>query len=159
MENVTETTEVVRELTIAAKPETVWEFFVDPEKAIRWMGIDATLEPKPGGLYRVEVIPDTVARGTFVELDPPRRLVLHVGLGAEARRRDVRRRSRDSRRSRSRSSRTGDGTLLRFEHRDLPTGEAAARHGHGWDHFLPRLAEAASGGIPAAIPGWTGACS
>ena len=36
----TETTVVERELAIAASPETVWEFFVDPEKMTRWMGID-----------------------------------------------------------------------------------------------------------------------
>ena len=152
MESVTETTEVVRELTIAAKPETVWEFLVDQEKAKRWMGIDAKLEPEPGGLYRVEIIPDTVARGDVRRSRPATAARLHLGVGAEARRRDVRRRSRDSRRSRSRSSRTGTARTLRFEHRDLPTGESAARHGHGWDHFLPRLVEAASGRDPGRDP-------
>ena len=83
MGSVTEQTAVVRELTIAARPETVWEFLVDPEKATRWMGIEATLEPEPGGTYRVTVLPGNVASGQFVEVDRPRRLVLHLGLGAE----------------------------------------------------------------------------
>ncbi len=50
MESVTEATEVVGELAIAARPETVWEFLIDPEKATRWMGIGAELEPQPGGV-------------------------------------------------------------------------------------------------------------
>lgn len=69
----------MRELTIAARPETVWEFLVDPEKAKRWMGIDATFAAEPGGLYQVTVLPGDVAKGESVELDPPRRLVLTWG--------------------------------------------------------------------------------
>ena len=67
MGSVTEQTAVARELTIAARPETVWEFLVDPEKATRWMGIDATLEPEPGGTYRVTVLSGNVASGQFVD--------------------------------------------------------------------------------------------
>jgi uncharacterized protein YndB with AHSA1/START domain len=156
MESTTETTEVVRELSIAARPETVWDFFVDPAKAVRWMGIEATLEPEPGGLYRVEVVPGTVARGTFVELEPPHRLVFTWGwepradgetydVGPGESTIEVRLEAQD------------EGTLLRFVHRDLPTAEAAAKHGHGWDHFLPRLVEAASGRDPGRDPWLDGA--
>ena len=156
MESVTETTEVVRELTIAAKPETVWEFLVDEEKAKRWMGIDAKLEPQPGGLYRVEIIPDAVARGTFLEIDPPRRLVFTWGWEPRPDGETY-----DVEPGQSTVEITlepdGDGTHLRFEHRDLPSGESAARHGHGWDHFLPRLAEAATGRDPGRDPWLDGA--
>ena len=151
MAEVTQRTEVVRELHIAASRETVWEFFVDPEKAIRWMGIEATLEPHPGGLYRVEVIPGTVARGTFVELDPPSRLVFTWGWEptASGESYDV---EPGASTIEVQLEEDGDGTLLRFEHRDLPTAEAAEKHGHGWDHFLPRLVEAASGRDPGRDP-------
>ena len=57
----------------------MWEFLVDPEKAKRWMGIEATFAAEPGGLYQVTVIPGHTARGEFVELDPPRRLVFTWG--------------------------------------------------------------------------------
>ena len=43
MEASTETA-VSREIQIAASPETVWEFLVQPEKATRWMGQAAALE-------------------------------------------------------------------------------------------------------------------
>jgi uncharacterized protein YndB with AHSA1/START domain len=79
VEQVAEKTSVVRELEIAASPDTVWEFLVDPEKATRWMGQAADFDPRPGGLYRVEVIPGNIALGEFVELDRPRRLVFSWG--------------------------------------------------------------------------------
>ena len=44
MEASTETA-VRREIAIAASPETVWEFLVDPEKATRWMGQVGVLRP------------------------------------------------------------------------------------------------------------------
>jgi uncharacterized protein YndB with AHSA1/START domain len=75
MERTTERVSVEREIAIAASPETVWEFLVDPDKATRWMGQAASFDPRPGGLYRIDVIPGHTAQGEFVELDPPRRLV------------------------------------------------------------------------------------
>ena len=79
MESTAETVTVTREVTIAAAPEAVWEFLVDPEKATRWMGERASFDPRPGGIYRVDVIPGHTARAEFVELDPPRRLVFSWG--------------------------------------------------------------------------------
>src|SRR5690348_18442610 len=78
METTTETA-VEREIEIAASPETVWEFLVDPEKMARWFGSRAWLDPRPGGQYRVDVIDGHIANGEFVELDPPRRLVQTFG--------------------------------------------------------------------------------
>ena len=63
MASATETTTVMREVAIDASPETVWQFLVDPEKATRWMGMTATFDPRPGGIYRVEVIPGHTASG------------------------------------------------------------------------------------------------
>jgi uncharacterized protein YndB with AHSA1/START domain len=135
-------------LSIAARPETVWEFLVDPEKATRWMGIEATLEPEPGGVYRVTVLSGNVASGTFVEVDRPRRLVFTWGWepsdfegpgmavtpGSSTIEIDL--------------EPEDDGTRLRFVHRDLATADATASHAHGWDHYLERLATAASGKDP-----------
>jgi uncharacterized protein YndB with AHSA1/START domain len=150
VESTTETIAVEREVLIDARPETVWEFLVDPDKAVRWMGQLAELEPRPGGLYRVEVLPGHVARGEFVELDPPHRLVFTWGWEP----------GDDGATSVPPGSSTieieltprGDGTLLRFSHRDLPTAESAESHGHGWDHYLGRLVTAAAGGDPGTDP-------
>src|SRR3977135_2536718 len=46
---------VRREIKIAAPPSTVFAFLTDPEKILRWMGTEATVEPHPGGLYLCNV--------------------------------------------------------------------------------------------------------
>jgi uncharacterized protein YndB with AHSA1/START domain len=150
VESTTETIAVERELLIEASPETVWEFLVDPDKAVRWMGQVAELEPRPGGLYRVGVIPGHIARGEFVELDPPHRLVFTWGWEE----------GEDGPGAVLPGSTTieieltpdGDGTRLHFTHRDLPSAESAQSHGHGWDHYLPRLVTTSAGGDPGTDP-------
>ena len=143
MEASTETG-IHREISIAARPETVWDFFVDPRKAERWMGISALLDPRPGGEYRVEVISGNVALGEFVEVDPPHRLVWTWGWTDQ------------SQSPVPPGSSTievelvpeGDGTLLRFTHSGLPDAEAVQKHAHGWDHYLERLEIVARGEDP-----------
>jgi len=149
MESTTEVTAVRREISIAARPETVWEFLVDSEKATRWMGLEATLDARPGGSYVVRVIPGSTARGEFVQVDPPRRLVFTWGWDA----------GEDGPNPVPPGSTTieielvpdGDGTLLRFLH-GLSTIEDAERHAHGWAHYLERLAIAAGGGDAGPDP-------
>ena len=148
MGSVTEQTAVARELSIAARPETVWEFLVDPEKATRWMGIEATLEPEPGGTYRVTVLSGNVASGQFLEVDRPRRLVLTWGWEPSDFKGPGMAVTPGSSTIEFDLEPEGDGTRLRFVHRDLPTAEATASHAHGWDHYLDRLVTAAAGNDP-----------
>ena len=150
MDATAETTSVERTISIAARPETVWEFLVDPEKATRWMGTSATIEARPGGEYRCEVLPGHIARGQYVELDPPRRLVFTWGWEKGGGEDSVVRPGSST--IEIELTPEGEGTRLRFVHRDLPSAEAAESHGHGWDHYLPRLAIAASGGDPGEDP-------
>ncbi len=146
----TEVTSVERTISIAASPETVWEFLVDPEKATRWMGIDAELDPRPGGIYRIDVIPGHTALGEFVELDPPHRLVFTWGWEKSGGEDSVV--PPGSSTIEIELTPDGEGTTLRFIHRDLPSAEAAASHAHGWDHYLPRLETAAVGSDPGEDP-------
>src|SRR4051794_22180211 len=48
-----ETDSVEYRLKIAARPETVFAYFTDPEKMVRWLGEEATLDPRPGGVCRI----------------------------------------------------------------------------------------------------------
>jgi uncharacterized protein YndB with AHSA1/START domain/ketosteroid isomerase-like protein len=138
---------VERELLIDAAPETVWELLVDPGQITQWMGTNAKLEARRGGEYRLAVIPGHTARGEVVEIDAPRRLVYTWGWegnervppGSTVVEFDLQPR--------------GDRTLLRFTHRELPTSESAASHAHGWDHYLPRLVQAARGENPG-VDAW-----
>lgn len=146
----TETATAVEvEVRIGANPETVFDFFTDPDKMIQWMGRAAELDPRPGGVLRCDINGRNVASGEYVELDPPRRLVFTWGWEGE-----------DSV-TKPGSSKVevllapdGDGTHLRLIHRDLPSAESAERHGHGWRHYTERLSLAATGADPGADP-WT----
>ena len=149
MDATSEATAVERKLMIDAGPEAVWEFLVDPEKATRWMGERATFEPRPGGLYRVEVIPGNTAVGEFVELDPPHRLVFTWGWEPGGHDTRVAPGSSTVEIELTPSDR---GTSLRFRHYGLPNEEAAQSHAHGWDHYLGRLSTAAGGDDPGRDP-------
>ena len=150
MANVTETIAIERELVIAASPETVWEFLVDPAKANAWMGKESWSEPKVGGTYRVEVIPGHIARGEYLELDAPRRLVHTWGWEGEN---PV---PPGSTTIEYELTPEGDGTRLRFVHSGLPSEESKASHVHGWDHYFERLTVAAAGGDAGPDPWLTG---
>jgi uncharacterized protein YndB with AHSA1/START domain len=155
MASATETTAYVRELEIGASPETVWEFLVDPEKAVRWMGQSCTLDARPGGEYRCDVVPGNTACGSFVEVDEPRRLVFTWGWEPKAEGESYTPAPGGST-IEIELEPSGEGTLLRFTHSGL-SAEEATSHGHGWDHYLPRLVEAAGGGDPGRDPWLDGA--
>ena len=72
-------TVVEREIRIAARPETVFEFFVDPQRMCQWKGRKAELDPRPGGVYRVEINDQAIASGEYVEIDSPSRVVFTWG--------------------------------------------------------------------------------
>jgi uncharacterized protein YndB with AHSA1/START domain len=146
MDAATDTTVYERTLAIDASPETVWEFFVDSDKLMRWKGIKAEVDSRPGGTYYCEVIPGHTARGEFVELDAPNRLVFTWGWEGQE---GV---PPGSSTIEVELTPEGSGTSLRFVHKDLPSAEAVASHAHGWDHYLPRLEIAAAGGDPGEDP-------
>jgi uncharacterized protein YndB with AHSA1/START domain len=148
--SATDATTVERELMIDASPETVWELLVDPEQTVKWMGMRSWSDPHEGGLYRVEVIPGQIVRGEFIELDPPRKLVLSWGWEGDN---PV---GPGSSRLEFTLTPEGDGTRLHFVHSGLPSAEAAASHAHGWDHYFERLAIVAGGGDAGVDPWQSG---
>ncbi len=138
---MTEPLVVRREVQIAAPPSTVFAFLTDPDKILRWIGTEATVEPHSGGLYLVNVS-GNVARGRFTEVIPVHRLAYSFGW--------------DGREKTPPGSGLieidlideGEGTLLRMTHSGLPDAEACVSHEQGWAHYLGRLAVAAAGGDP-----------
>lgn len=133
-------TEVRRTVEIEAAPGVVWEFLVDPLKLRRWMGSSATLDPRPGGVLDVQVVPGARALGTYVEVDPVSRVVFTWGWeGAEP--------APGTTTVTVTLEPAGTGTRLTLVHDGLDA-EAASRHGIGWTNYLARLAVAATGGDP-----------
>jgi uncharacterized protein YndB with AHSA1/START domain len=74
-----ETTVVERTVHIAARPETVWEYWTDPQLVCDWWGAAAELDARPGGTYRVEMEQGSVMRGEYLELVPYERIVFSFG--------------------------------------------------------------------------------
>jgi uncharacterized protein YndB with AHSA1/START domain len=129
------------EMTIEADQASVFAFFTDPERLVRWMGASANLDPQPGGLLLIDVTDTVVARGKFTEVLPVSRLAYTWGWegnktvppGSSLIEIDLERKN--------------GATHLRFKHSGLPP-EAVPSHRDGWNHYLARLALAASGHDP-----------
>ncbi|MCH9700438.1 MAG: TIGR03086 family protein [Actinomycetia bacterium] len=111
----------------------------EPDRLRRWMTVAARVDLRAGGEYRWTVTPGHVAAGTFVEVDPGRRVVFSWGweLGG------------DPLPSESTVAITlapvADGTEVHVVHDGL-TEEQAARHAEGWNHYLDRLVIAGRSG-------------
>jgi uncharacterized protein YndB with AHSA1/START domain len=138
---------VRRETQIAAPPAAVFALLTDPEKILRWMGTEAELDPRPGGLYLVNVTGARCARGAFTEVVPVHRLAYSFGWDGSA---EVPPGS--SLVEIDLIDQAPDGTLLRMTHTGLPNAEQCARHTEGWTHYLGRLSMAAAGSDPGRDP-------
>src|SRR5215213_10713000 len=71
--------ELVVERRVAASPATVFSFFADRDHWLQWQGVEADIDPQPGGLFRMNVRGDGFASGRFVEVELDRRLVFTLG--------------------------------------------------------------------------------
>jgi uncharacterized protein YndB with AHSA1/START domain len=138
---------VRREQQVAAPPSAVFALLTDPEKILRWIGTQAELDPRPGGIYLLNVTGARFARGAFTEVVPVHRLAYSFGWdGSEAVPPGSTLIEIDL------LDRPPDGTLLRLTHTGLPDAEQCARHTEGWTHYLGRLAEVAAGREPGRDP-------
>ena len=122
---------ITASIIVDAQPHDVFEYFVDPESMVLWMGQHARLDPRPGGEFAVDV-DGALVRGKFVELDPPHRILITWGFAG----------SHDLPPGASivevRLVAEGSGTLVQIIHRDLPESEAT-KHAPGWRRFLAEL--------------------
>ena len=132
--------ELVREIMIDATPETIWPFLVDPEKHVEWLGTVADIDPRPGGVYKVLVQGQHPSAGEYIEVVPQERVVFSFGWDEEGHPIPA-----GSTTIEISLHPEGSKTLVRLAHRGLPE-DAVSDHTHGWDHYLGRLATAASGG-------------
>jgi uncharacterized protein YndB with AHSA1/START domain len=167
-----ETSVLEYEVRVAARPETVFAYFTDPVRMVRWMGADAVLDPRPGGVCRIAFQPSQVRindvtrtflaggqdsepprptgsgvmMGEFVEVDPYRRIVLTWGWEEE-----LLALPPQSTVVEISFIPDGETTIVRLAHRQLPA-ESVAFHRAGWEHFLPRLRLVAQGDDPGPDP-------
>jgi uncharacterized protein YndB with AHSA1/START domain len=144
-----ETSVVEHEVLVAASPETVFSYFTDPAKMVRWMGDEATLDPRPGGLCRIGWTGAPGMLGEFVEVVPYTRVVFSWGW--ETNLLPVPPASTMVEVS---LTPDGDGTRVRLTHQQLPT-TTLEFHRMGWRYYFGRLEVAAGGGDPGedTLPG------
>ena len=136
---------IERQIFIEASPETVFRFLVDPRLMSHWIGVLHSLEPHPGGLFQVEVSRGNVARGTYTEVTPPRRVAFTWGWDSAdpslaltppgASLVEIELEPKDG------------GTLLRLRHSGLPDATTQV-HRERWSLHLDRLQAAAPVPLP-----------
>jgi uncharacterized protein YndB with AHSA1/START domain len=137
---------VTCEQVVAAPPEEVFRWFVDPDLLARWIGIRAILEPTPGGSFRFEIADGEWCSGRYLELVPGRRVVFTWGWDSGAIPVPP-----GSSTVEVHLDPHPDGTMVRLVHRDLAP-EVRPLHAEGWSRFLPRLAAVVAGIAPKPYP-------
>jgi len=132
--------ELTREVVMDASPATIFPFLIDPSQHVQWMGTEAELDPRAGGVYRVLVQGIHPGVGEFVEVVPDRRVVFTFGW-------DEPNHPIPARSTEVEITLTpeGDKTRVHLVHRGLPD-DAVSDHTQGWDHYLDRLATVSAGG-------------
>lgn len=142
------------ERRVHCRPETAFTFFTDPAKHVLWQGVRADLDPRPGGQYLIHYSEHTRLRGEYLELDPPKRIVLSWGVemsGADL---------PDGAAELLPGSTLievvfvpdGDSTIVRIRHSGLPTEAASTFTGTGWGVYVERIAAVAEGRDPGPDP-------
>ena len=134
------------ERLVAARPETIFKYFTDGRRWLMWQGVDAEIDLRPGGAFRVNVTGDGFAAGKFVEVVPNRRLVFTWGWenpgtplppGSSTVEIEL--------------IEVARGTLLRLTHKDLPESEKEI-HRAGWKNYTGRLVAVGEGRDPGRDP-------
>jgi uncharacterized protein YndB with AHSA1/START domain len=125
---------------IEAPPEIVFAYLTDSQRFVRWMGVGAVLDPRPGGRYRIDVDGAHIVSGEYQELDPPRRLVMTWGWEGHP--------------TVPPGSTTVEitltpergATVLRLRHLGLPDEGERHNHKEGWNLYTGQLARAVAAG-------------
>jgi uncharacterized protein YndB with AHSA1/START domain len=72
------TPDLVVRTTIEASAQEVFPYLVQSDLLVRWLGTWVDVDPQHGGLCAVDM-GETQVRGSYVTVDPPRRVVFTWG--------------------------------------------------------------------------------
>ena len=128
--------------------DETFALLTEPERLRRWQLVSARMDLRAGGDFRWTVLPGANASGTFVEVEPGKRLVYTWGWETE--RAEMGPEPGGSTITITLEPAEG-GTSVRLVHEGL-TPEQDEAHSHGWDHFLGRLVAAAKDGSAELDP-------
>jgi uncharacterized protein YndB with AHSA1/START domain len=131
-----------REIVVDATPATIFPFLSEREQLLKWIGTDADIDPRPGGVYKVLVGGKHPSLGEFVEVVPDRKVAFTFGWDEPGHPIPA-----GSTRIEISLVPEGEKTRIRLVHSGLPA-DAVADHTQGWEHYLDRLATAVGGDDP-----------
>jgi len=124
-------------------PDEAFALITQPERLRRWKTVAARIDLRIGGEYRWTMVPGSHAAGTFIEIEPGRRLAYTWGwegddaLPPGASTVTVTLEEADG------------GTSVRLVHDGL-SAEQEVGHAEGWNHFLGRLVDFTASGDAGA---------
>ena len=123
---------------IKAPPDVVFPYFTDPELIVTWIGERAELDPVAGGVFSLD-IGGNLARGAYITVDPPYRVVFSWGIPGN-----------DELPPGGSTVEVvltpdGDDTMVVLTHRGLPSGFIGG-HREGWEEQLGHLPPAVERG-------------
>jgi uncharacterized protein YndB with AHSA1/START domain len=131
-----------REIVVDATPSTIFPFLSEREQLLKWIGTDAEIDARPGGLFKVLVGGKHASLGEFVEVVPDQKVAFTFGWDEPGHPIPA-----GSTRIEISLVPEGEKTRVRLVHSGLPA-DAVADHTHGWEHYLDRLATAVGGDDP-----------
>ena len=139
MTQVEQTSDVRREIRIAASPATVFALLTDAKRMRVWLADTVAASPEPGGIFRMVDPGGRTIEGRYVEVVPDRKVVFTWGgvYGLKPGETTVE----------IQLVPDGAGTLLKLRHSGLPAAVIEA-HDAGWGLGLSKLQVAAEGGDP-----------
>jgi uncharacterized protein YndB with AHSA1/START domain len=127
-------------IRVAAPPDVVFPYLIDPPLLSRWLGDATGSTPEPGGAFALAFDDDsTSVQGRFVTIDPPKRVVFTWGVPDS----DVL--PPGSTTVEIVLTPDGTDTLLDLVHHDLPPSELPS-HQAGWTGLLHKLERVAADG-------------
>jgi uncharacterized protein YndB with AHSA1/START domain len=139
---------------VVGTPDVVFPYFTDPEKYCLWQGLEAELDPRPGGIFRLRFFDGGAVEGEYLVVDPPRRLVFSWGWNGDVLPPGMADAPPGSTTVEITFVPDGDGTIIQLRHSGLPSDAASGFHVYGWRTvYLPRLEIVCAGGDPGSEPG------
>jgi uncharacterized protein YndB with AHSA1/START domain len=136
---------LTKQIFIECSPETLFSFFIEPDKLVRWIGRNVLLEPSVGGKYRIDINGIDIASGEFQEIDPYNKVVWTWGWHNS----DIL--PPGSSTVEFKLTPQENGTLLELHHYNLPS-EKVTSNSNGWNHYMDRLHSLAEGKDPGLDP-------
>jgi uncharacterized protein YndB with AHSA1/START domain/DNA-binding transcriptional ArsR family regulator len=136
------------EVKINAPHDVVYSYFVQVNKLVQWMGVEAEIEPRAEGKFHVHVSAEDFMTGQYIELHPFTSLSFTWGW-EKGGIKDI---PPGSSQVLIELEPEGFSTLLKVKHTGLVTARARETHEMGWRHYLARLTMVALGQDPGTDP-------